>query len=48
MGTRPDAIILSISMNDTYEYIEKTISFLESTVECEVIALCLFSRGTDL
>lgn len=42
MGTRPDAIILSISMNDTYEYIEKTISFLESTVECEVIALCLF------
>ena len=25
-----------------YEYIEKTISFLESTVECEVIALCLF------
>lgn len=45
MGTRPDAIILSISMNDTYEYIEKTISFLESTVECEVIALCLFPVG---
>lgn len=28
MGTRPDAIILSISMNDTYEYIEKRSHFL--------------------
>lgn len=29
-------------VKNDYEYIEKTISFLESTVECEVIALCLF------
>lgn len=42
MGTQPDCIILCINPYDDYEYIERSISFLESCVDGKVISLCMF------
>ena len=42
LGVQPDAIILCINPYDDIRYIHRSINFLESTVECKVIALCMF------
>lgn len=42
MGTLPDAIVLCINPFDDIEYVERTIRFIESSVECKVIGLSLF------
>ena len=42
MGTNPDAVILCINPFDDIGYIERTIKFIESSVECDVIALVIF------
>lgn len=39
LGVEPDVIILCIEVDDEYEYIERTICFLESYFESKVIAL---------
>ena len=42
MGTLPDAVILCINAYDEPEYVGRTIHFLESAVECRVIAAVLY------
>ena len=42
MGTLPDAVILCVNPFDDIEYVERTIHFIESSVECKVIGLSLF------
>ena len=42
MGTLPDAVILCINGYDEPEYVGRTIRFLESAVECRVIAAVLY------
>lgn len=41
-GTQPDAVILCINSYDQISYIERTIKFIEASVDCKVIALCMF------
>lgn len=41
-GTLPDAVVLCINAHDDMEYIERSILFLESSVDTKVIALSLF------
>ena len=41
-ATCPDTIVLTVSPQDTVEYIERTIKYLESVTEATVIAICLF------
>lgn len=47
LGTLPDAIILVINPFDDLQMIKRTISFLESCVECKVIALVMFPMTYD-
>ena len=42
IGTMPDAIILCLNPYDELNFVIRTISFLESTVGCKVIALAVF------
>lgn len=42
MGTQPDAVILCINPFDDDDYIQRSIKFIEATVNCKVIALCVF------
>ena len=42
MGTQPDAVILCVNPFDDDDYIFRTINFLEASVNCKVIALCMF------
>lgn len=42
MGTQPDAVVLCINPYDESDYIERSICFLESSVDCKVIALCVY------
>lgn len=42
MGTCPEAIILTINPFDDYNYIKRTIMFLESCVDSKVIAIVVF------
>jgi uncharacterized NAD-dependent epimerase/dehydratase family protein len=42
MGTQPDAVVLCINPFDEPEYISRTIKFIESAVDCTVIALVVF------
>jgi len=42
VGTSPDAVILLINLIDEISYIRRTISFIESAIDCEVIA-CVIS-----
>ena len=41
-GTCPDAVVLNINPYDTLDYIKRTITFIESAVNCKVVCLCLF------
>ena len=42
MGTQPDKIVLCVNPYDETEYIKRTIKFLESSIDCQVIALVIF------
>lgn len=42
MGTQPDCMILCINPYDDIEYIRRTISFLESSVDGKVISICVY------
>ncbi len=44
LGTLPDAVILCINPYDSIEYVNKTISFIESITEGKVIALMVFPQ----
>ncbi|MCR5020530.1 DUF1611 domain-containing protein [Ruminococcus sp.] len=41
-GLQPDAVILSVCIEDAPEYISATVRFLESAVDCHVIGAVLF------
>ncbi len=41
LGTQPDSIILCINSYDSIEYIKRTISFFEATVNAKVICLVI-------
>jgi len=41
-GTCPDAVILAINPHDDVSYIKRTITFIESTIDCKVIGASLF------
>lgn len=43
-GTLPDAIVLVVSAHDTIEYIQRTISFVESICDCNVLAIGFLPR----
>ncbi len=42
MGTQPDAVIICVNPYDELDYIERSIRFLESSVDCKVIAMCVY------
>lgn len=42
MGTCPDAVLLCVNCFDSVSYIRRTIGFIESSVDCKVIALVVF------
>jgi uncharacterized NAD-dependent epimerase/dehydratase family protein len=42
MGTQPDAVILCVNPFDEPDYITRTIKFIESSVDCTVIALVVY------
>ena len=44
IGTLPDAVILCVNGNDDFEYIKKSIMFIESIGKCKIIALVLFPQ----
>ncbi len=42
LGLQPDAVILTVNPYDDLEYIIRTISYIESVVDCEVISIAVF------
>lgn len=42
IATQPDAVLLCINYDDEYDYVLRTIKFIEGAVQCKVIALVLF------
>lgn len=42
LGTHPDAIILNVNPFDEIDYIQRTIKFIESCIDCCVIAIVVF------
>lgn len=42
LGTQPDAVVLCINPFDEFDYIKRTKNFIESSVDCKVIALVVF------
>lgn len=42
VGTQPDAVVLCINPFDTVDYIARTVKFIESSVDCKVIAFVVF------
>lgn len=42
LGTNPDAVILCVNIYDDIQYINRTISCLESLSECKVIAVAIY------
>ena len=44
LATQPDAVVLCINAYDDVEYIERSINFLESLIDCKVIALVVFPK----
>ena len=47
MGTLPDCIVLCVNLFDSFEYIHRTISFLESAANSKVIALATIPFNTN-
>lgn len=42
LGTQPDRVILCINPYDEIKFIRRTIQFVESSIDCKVIALVMF------
>ena len=42
LGTQPDAVILCINPFDEMDYIMRTKLFIESSVDCKVVAFVMF------
>lgn len=42
LGTNPDAVVLCVNPYDSIEYIQRTIQFIESSINTKVIALAVF------
>lgn len=42
MGTQPDCFVLCVNPYDDFGYVRRTITFLESSVDGKVIALCVY------
>lgn len=42
LGTQPDAVILCINPYDDLDYISRTVLFIESSVDCKVIAFVMY------
>ncbi len=42
MGTQPDCVVLCVNPYDDIELINRTINFIESTVNCKVVAIVVF------
>lgn len=47
LGTLPDAIILCVNSYDETDYIERTIKYLESCADSNVIAIVVYPMGFD-
>lgn len=47
LATNPDKVVLCINAFDTIDCIARTIGFIESVVDCEVIALVVFPQTYD-
>lgn len=42
LGANPDAVVLMINIFDDFDYIERTIRYIENIIICDVIALVVF------
>ncbi len=42
VGTQPDVVFLCINPFDEMKYVKRTIAFIESSVDCEVLGLVIF------
>ena len=42
MGTQPDCVVLCVNPFDDTEYVERTIRYIESSVETKVISIVVF------
>ena len=42
MGANPDCVILCINPFDEIDYIKRTVNYIESIIDCKVIALVVF------
>lgn len=47
LGTEPDGVILVVNYDDPYDYIVRTINYIESIQDTEVIALVLYPINRD-
>lgn len=46
-ATQPDAVVLCINPFDDCDYINRSVKYIESSVDCKVIALCIFPIDID-
>ena len=42
LGVNPDAVILMVNVFDEFDYIKRTISYLENIIMCDVISVVVF------
>jgi uncharacterized NAD-dependent epimerase/dehydratase family protein len=47
-GTLPDAVLLCVCADDEYEYIERTINYIESASDGKVLGIIVFPVITEL
>ena len=47
LSIQPDAVVLCVNIFDENEYIERTIKYIESCADCDVIALAVFPMDHD-
>lgn len=47
LGVQPDIVILCINPYDSIDYIERTIKFIEGSVDCKVLSLVLFPKKSN-
>ena len=46
-ATQPDAVVLCINPFDDSDYIDRSIKYIEASVDCKVIAICVFPFDID-
>ena len=47
LGSEPDGVILVVNFDDPYEYIKRTINYIQSIQETTVIALVVYPINKD-